>query len=271
MKASIIIAIYKDIQALELILDALCQQSTKEPYEIIVAEDGEDPKVKAFIESYPADNLHHTTQKDEGWKKNSSLNNAINISQGELLIFLDGDCIPYHDLVENYLQSSQEKTALAGRRVELGESISTQLRDKQLPSKEIETNYLTSYFRLRKDHVRRYEEGLRFPKWLHRLRYRDKTSHLLGCNFAVNKTDMLAINGFNQDYTRPSVGEDTDIEYRLRAHGCEIKPVRNLSNVFHLYHATKYNEKDHEASQKVFAAIQERGEIFCKNGLKKDD
>ena len=271
MKASIIIAIYKDIQALELILDALCHQNTQASYEIIVAEDGEDPNVKAFIESYPLSNLKHTTQKDEGWRKNSSLNNAINISTGELLIFLDGDCIPYHDFVENYLLSAQKHTVLAGRRVELGKNISLQLRSKQLRSKEIETSYLRSYFKLVKDQVRHYEEGIRFPKWLHHLRYHNKTSSILGCNFAVNRVDMLAINGFNEDYTCPSVGEDTDVEYRLRKYGCVIKSVRNLANVFHLYHATKYNTQNNEASKKIFLSIQKKGEIFCKNGLQKID
>jgi len=50
MKVSVIIAIYKDIESLALILDSLSHQTYKNAFEIIVAEDGEDIEVKNFIE-----------------------------------------------------------------------------------------------------------------------------------------------------------------------------------------------------------------------------
>ncbi|MGD8568894.1 MAG: glycosyltransferase, partial [Gammaproteobacteria bacterium] len=74
-RASIIISIYNNIDALRLILHALSLQSEKD-FEIIVSEDGESPRVREFIDTIKADfpNLIHNTQADEGFRKNTALN-----------------------------------------------------------------------------------------------------------------------------------------------------------------------------------------------------
>ncbi len=264
---SIIVAIYKDIESLDLILKSLAEQTYQKNFEIIVAEDGEDEEVKTFIKSLPYTNIVHTTQEDLGWRKNKSLNNAIKHSSGQLLIFLDGDCIPYSTLIENYALQASEKTVLCGRRVELGEHYSTNLRKQKLNIQEIEMNYLKHYFKMQKDKTRHYEEGIKLNSFFHKLKYRKKASHILGCNFALNKKDILEINGFNEDYNSPSVGEDTDIEYRLTLNGCSMKPTRNLTNILHLYHKVTYNQQDNISSNEVFKPIQEKKEIICKNGI----
>lgn len=270
MKVSVIISIYKDIESLALILDSLSHQTYKNAFEIIVAEDGESKEVKNFIDSLSYNNLIHTTQKDLGWQKNKSLNNAINHSSGELLIFLDGDCVPYGNLVEHYVNRAEEKTVLCGRRVELGELYSKKLRNNTLQLSKLEKNYFWHYFQMMKDKTRHYEEGIVLNAFLHKLKYKNKVSHILGCNFALNKKDILEINGFNEDYTAASVGEDTDIEYRLTLNGCSMKPTRNLTNIVHLHHKLTYDSIANEKSQKVFSKIKEKQEIFCKNGINKN-
>ena len=120
LSASVIVATYKDIEALSTILDSLYNQSFNGTYEVIVAEDGEDQEVKDFISRLSYPNLKHTTQEDLGWRKNKSLNNAITASEADFLIFIDGDCIPSHFFIENYLKRAKEGEVLCGRRVELG-------------------------------------------------------------------------------------------------------------------------------------------------------
>ena len=269
MKATVVIAIYKDIEALDLILKSLFNQSYQEEFEIIVAEDGCDLNVKRYIDKLSHPNLLHTTQEDLGWRKNRSLNNAIRIAKGDMIIFLDGDCIPYSNFVENYIKYFAPKRVLAGRRVELGYKYSKKLRSGEITPIELERNYLRYFFKLKRDNIRRYEEGIKFNHFFYKLRYQNKPSHILGCNFALNREDILKINGFNEDYTNPSVGEDTDIEYRLLSIGCEIKPIRNRANVFHLYHHEKYSKEDNEKSQEIFRVVKEKNEIVCKNGIKK--
>lgn len=268
---SVIVAVYKDINSLDLILKSLNNQTYKHTYEVIVAEDGEDADVANFINSLPYKNLLHTTQKDEGWRKNKSLNNAIRHSKGDLLIFLDGDCIPYSDLIENYVSQAREKTVLCGRRVELGENYTKMLRNKTLSSYDLEKSYLRRVFSLMKDKTRHYEEGLRLNDFLFNLKFKDKNSHILGCNFALNREDIYTINGFDEEYVWPSVGEDTDIEYRLSLIGCKMKPTRNKTNIFHLYHANTYSSENNRYAIEYFKTVQNTNFIQCKNGLAKQN
>jgi len=267
MKVSVIVAIYKDIEALELILDSLYKQTYQGKYEVIVAEDGKDQTVKDFIDSLNYPHLIHTTQEDEGWRKNKSLNNAIRHSSGDLLIFLDGDCIPYSQLIENYVKLKEDKTVLCGRRVELGPKISAKIRQKKLHINELENSYLRKLLPLYLDNTKHYEEGIVFNKFLYDIKYKNKNSHIIGCNFALNREDIYSINGFNEDYHSAAVGEDTDIEYRLSNMGCKMKPARNLCNIVHLYHKVSYSADAHAASSKIFTDTKEKNEIFCKNGL----
>lgn len=68
MKASLIVAVYKDIEALSLILDALKTQTYKN-FEVIVAEDGNSQEMKDFLSKIEDLELKHTTQEDIGIRK----------------------------------------------------------------------------------------------------------------------------------------------------------------------------------------------------------
>ena len=98
MRATLIISVYKNVPFLKTVLDTLHYQTVKD-FEIIISEDGEDEAMKNFIKQYPFEQKYkHITQKDEGWRKNTCLNNAIKASQEDWLIFIDGDCV-LHGLV----------------------------------------------------------------------------------------------------------------------------------------------------------------------------
>ena len=59
---------------------------------------------------------------------------------------------------------------------------------------------------------------------------------LLGCNFFLYKKDILAINDFDERYEAPSIGEDSDIEFRLGLNGVKVKSLNHISVQYHLYH-----------------------------------
>ncbi|MBF0264826.1 MAG: glycosyltransferase [Gammaproteobacteria bacterium] len=264
---SVVVAIYQDIDALELILLSLYNQSYRDNYEVIIAEDGQSEKVKNFVDTLSYKNLIHTNQQDIGWQKNKSLNNAVRHSSGDLIIFLDGDCVPYSNLIENYVALCADKTVLCGRRVELGEKFSFELRSKNRSLKSIENNYIKLVYKLLKDKCRHYEEGIIFSQYFYRLKHKNKQAHILGCNFAINRADLYAINGFNEEYIWPSIGEDVDIEYRLTNIGCKLLTVRNRCNTLHLYHEYKYDEVSNQKSRAVLNRVKMDKEFICKKGL----
>ena len=59
---------------------------------------------------------------------------------------------------------------------------------------------------------------------------------LLGCNFSLYKKDILAINDFDERYEAPSIGEDSDIEFRLGLNGVKVKSLNHIAVQYHLYH-----------------------------------
>ena len=49
-------------------------------------------------------------------------------------------------------------------------------------------------------------------------------------------SDMLKINGFDEDFEQPYYGEDTDIDRRAVLMGLEKISVRNIAIQYHMWH-----------------------------------
>ncbi|MBK6538350.1 MAG: hypothetical protein IPG09_11470 [Ignavibacteria bacterium] len=82
----------------------------------------------------------------------------------------------------------------------------------------------------------------------------------------MHKALLEKINGFDENYEGPGLGEDSDIEYRLRLAGAEFRSVRNLAVQYHLYHP---KTKEDEKNMKYFTEVKQSKNYFCKNGLVK--
>ena len=267
---SVIVAIYSDLEALSLVIDSLLSQ-THLPDEIIIAEDAEHDHIRKYLAQLNNTKIIHVAQKDEGWRKERALNRAIKASTSDYLIFIDGDCVPYTNFVESHLLLSEPNSALCGRRSEPGPKFSQMLRDRTLSIKTFQQNYLTNYFALSKDKIRHYDEGLYFApdsilfSLIHR--FGRKNSHIVGCNWSCYKKGLVTINGYDEDFTLPTTGEDTDVERRLRHFGVKMKSCRNAANVIHLYHKKIFNP---DISKETEALMATKKDIFvCKNGLEK--
>ena len=161
MKTTIIISVYKDVEALDLILNSLLNQ-TKEVDEIIISEDGNCEEMKSYFSTLNDQQIKHLSQEDNGWQKNKALNRAIHVSNNDYLIFIDGDCVPYPTFIESHITLAKENAVLCGRRTEPGESFSKQLRTKKLSVKEFVSRYVSNYFKLKNDNIRHYDDGICF-------------------------------------------------------------------------------------------------------------
>lgn len=257
MKATLIISIYKNIIALQTILRSLRQQ-TEQDFELIISEDGEDIEVRQFIKQYQFPwTTQHLTQPDMGWQKNKALNRAVLAAQTDWLIFIDGDCVLHPRFVEMHIKYKQDNALLAGKRIKLNSKLSQQLIDGKKALK-----FFPYLFNRRG--CRYVEEAFFIPlsHWLRR-----PVKHLVGSNMSMSKQALLSINGFDEEYTRPAVGEDYDIEWRLLAKGYKIVSLRNLAIQYHLYH--KENWIEQSENKKYCATRQANNDIICKNGIQK--
>jgi len=81
----------------------------------------------------------------------------------------------------------------------------------------------------------------------------------------MSRADLIAINGFDENYTLPAVGEDYDIEWRLIANGCKLVSLRNLAVQYHLYH--KENWQEQSANMAYCTRMQQQQRIVCEKGI----
>lgn len=256
MKATLIISIYKNVNALKAVLASLHRQ-TEQDFELILSEDGQDEQMATFIRSYRFPwPMQHLTRPDEGWRKNKALNAAIVVAKADWLIFIDGDCVLHPRFIETHLRYSAPHVILAGKRVRLNESLSQELMQKG------DITLWPYLFCKRGCYL--VEEGFYIPL-AHYIRR--SVRHLTGSNMSMSKADLIAINGFDENYILPAIGEDFDIEWRLPANGCKIISLRNLAVQYHLYH--KANWTDDTENMRYFNSVKERNQIICTNGIQK--
>ncbi|MDD5052456.1 MAG: glycosyltransferase [Sulfuricurvum sp.] len=244
MRVSIIVAVYKDIASLSLIIEALKHQTYKN-FEVVIAEDGENPQMKEYVASITGLEVKHTTQEDIGIRKARSQNNGIIASSGEYLIFIDGDCIPYSTFIEAHAALAEPKTVLSGRRVNLSESLTQKIKEGLVDVIDIEKR-LYKYIGLAFEKDSKYEYGIYLSPtgWIYSLlsKLRKRNTEIIGCNFSCFREDMLALNGFDEGYGENSLSDDTDLNWRFSAYGLKIKSCKNVANQFHLWH--KFNDRN---------------------------
>lgn len=266
LKASVIISFYNRIDYLKYVLAGFERQSFRD-FEIIIADDGSNENVVEELEkisikiSYP---LTHVWHEDKGFRKNKILNRAITSSNTDYLIFIDGDCIPHKEFVNEHLINSYMGKCLTGRRVNLSEKIT-----EDLSVEKIKNGYLENKtFKLivdglwgKSDNV---ERGFYIKnKFLRRILNKKKRG-MLGCNFSVHKRDLLAINGFDERYELPSIGEDSDVQYRLELLKVEVVSLGNIAVQYHLYH--KLQERPQE-NLDLFAEIKKSALFYTPFGI----
>jgi GT2 family glycosyltransferase len=126
---------------------------------------------------------------------------------------------------------------------------------------------LKNYSKLKKQGARFIEEGffIHPQKILGFIPSLRKMHQLKGCNMSFPKQAIYNINGFDEDYTRPAIGEDIDLTWRFQRAGYQLKSVRNLAVQYHLYH--KENWTDQTENIMLMNTKKKQNMFICKNGL----
>jgi GT2 family glycosyltransferase len=259
MEISVIIAYYQKLSNLELLLDAFDRQTFKD-FEVIIAEDDNNPETTSFLKtrreaySFPVTHLNQEAKK--GFRKNKMLNKAVRASGGRTLVFIDGDCIPHRNFLKQYYRNSGEGTFLYGRRVLLGKRFSDRILAGRSLSSIRFLSILFSDSRLVKEGVYWSWFGIHF-----------RSRQLSGCNWGIRRDDLLKVNGFDEDYVKPGVGEDFDVEWRLKSAGITMRSIRNRAIVYHLDHPKLYRENEARHNYEMLEKKKLENRVRCLNGL----
>ena len=269
MKVSIIVPTYKDITALKLILNALENQTYKD-FEVIITEDDTSIETKEFLDNFDTKlHIKHFTHEDKGNRKAIIINKALPSAEGEYIVFIDGDVIPFTTFIESHVQLAKKRTVLCGRRVNLGDKVSKDLREGKISSIDIEKSYFKLYSYLNDDNIRHYEQGIRFnPKsFIYKIiNSQNKNIHILGSNFSCYKDDIFAINGFNEEIVGVSK-DDVDLEWRFIMSGCKLKSCKYCANLFHLNHGRSSRLEEEEIAKQQMLNNKELKQYKCKKGV----
>jgi GT2 family glycosyltransferase len=251
LKVSLIIAFYKDLEALSLIFDAMRRQTYKN-FEIVVAEDNDSPHTKTFLAKQTDLEIVHISHPDIGRTKAAAQNKAVCASTGEYLIFIDGDCIPYSTFLEGHVVFSAPKQIMSGRRVNLPENLSRKLRQGTLSSESLEIMFWWHS-------ISNFYKSIIKPK--------TRNTQILGCNFSCYKADFVSINGFDESYGLSILGDDTDLNWRFKDYGAQLVSCKNIANTFHLYHERPKYNYDPSEDLRRFNERKAAHLFYCEQGI----
>jgi len=269
-QASLIIAFYNNPDILDLTLAGLRRQTTRD-FEIIIADDGSEERVTDYLKRLISRSdfiLKHVWQEDQGFRKNRILNKAVLNADSEYLIFIDGDCIPHREFIQEHLSNRRPGFCLTGRRVNLSENILRRLSPELIERGYLETLWPCLVFDSLFGSSRDVEKGLYIRSVLLRRMLNHKQRGILGCNFSLYKSDLLAINGFDERYQRPSIGEDSDVEFRLGLSGIRVKSLNHMAVQYHLYH--KPSERPQE-NLDLFSVVRAERKAYTPYGIMQED
>lgn len=239
MKASLFVATHDLPRHLQFVCAALTRQKNIRDFEILFCEDGQNLLNKDIIENFKKNSpfeTNHFTQPHHGFRKCKILNRALSEARGDLCIFLDGDFVPHPEFVKDHVDNWRPGFYSAGRRIEVGESLSN-----QLTLEDVEKGFFDGFtLRLARDVFRGESEYLQRSVHISNTLLRNLLGlnhvvDLKGCNYSVSRKTLIDLNGFDESYEGYG-REDTDLEIRMLNHGLKINSLKGLAVQYHLWH-----------------------------------
>ena len=257
-KVGLIISTYNNPKPIVQILSCLHSGSTL-PSSISIADDGSNEEnleqSRRALKKFPSATKYYW-HEDKGFRKSKILNQAINECTEKYVLFLDGDCLPHKDFVRDHLAMAEKGYFVQGRRCFVRENQVDALLEGR-----------TSLYRLMlTGKVSGLFKSIRLPKPIVKVN-RDMYG-LLGCNLGVWKDDLLAVNGFDEDYEGWG-REDSDLGARLYNLGLSRKMVYGRALVYHLNHPENKRDQLSQNDRRLKETISS-GKTRCANGLAKE-
>ena len=232
---SVIVTTYNREDALDAALRALARQFDRN-FEIVIADDGSRPDTARVIASWKARlpvPLKHVRHEHQGFRGGEIRNRGIAASDGEICIFLDGDCLAAADFIAAHRRLHEAGWFVTGNRILLSRELTDAVLARGL---EPETWNFSALLRQRlRGGINRLLPTLRLPLGPVRKLNGESWEGAQTCNLAVSRRDLDRIDGFDCAYTGWGL-EDSDLVVRLLHAGVRRKDGRFATGVLHLWH-----------------------------------
>jgi len=260
--AGVLISTYNRPYALQRVLEGLNQQDLP-ANEIIIGDDGSASDTKAVIDRWRLAGLpiQHCWHEDKGYRKTIIMNRAIQAATSDVLIFLDGDCVPLSSFVRDHIEMHEPGCIHAGPRMLASPRLTNQIESDGFEAQSI---WFWLRARIRGD-INRLAPLIRLPDGPWRKRTPFKWELVRGCNFSVDRHAVLAIDGFEGSLFGWGP-DDSDMAVRLINNGLTVKNLRFAAPVVHLWHREEDRGHLQENLAYLQAALHER-RISARAGL----
>lgn len=259
MKSALLISTYNWPEALKLVLKSVLNQ-TKSVDEIIIADDGSGEETRLVINDFKLISnvpVKHVWQNDQGFRKAKILNKAIASSIADYIIEVDGDCVLNKNFVKDHLRMSERKVFLYGSRVNILEKfVSSVLKCQK-----------TNFSFLSKE-IKNRTRTIRIPLLSKFYKKRTNLSKKLrGCNISFWREDLIAVNGYNEDFEGWG-REDSELFLRILNLGVKGRRLRFGGIVYHIWHKEKSKSKI-SVNNRIEKQTLSNKLLMCKNGIDK--
>lgn len=219
-----------------MVLQSLIDQKD-DNFEVIVADDGSGPETAQTIAKMQKKSpvpIKHFWQEDQGYRLSRVRNGAIAMSEGDVIVFTDGDCCLMSNFVSSHRKAAEANCFVTGKRVFLKErftklAMKNRLRFHKWPRSVL---FLIALFGF----ANRPFQFIPIPQsqkslWAHA----DCWKKAQGCNIAAFRKDIMNIGGFDEAYEGHG-SEDSDFVVRIIRSGIRRKNLEYTSPVLHLFH-----------------------------------
>ncbi|HTI99652.1 MAG TPA: glycosyltransferase family 2 protein [Dongiaceae bacterium] len=253
-RISLIVSTYNAPLPLAKVFAGLARQSRR-PHEILISDDGSGPPTRELIQQWtPQLGLRHIWHEDDGFRKTIILNKSLAATTGDYVVLLDGDCVPHRHFIRDHLAVAEPNFWVQGRRCFV--------REPFVPDFAAgETSVLAWWLRGR---VTGAAKAVRLPFPL--VQRNCKQRGIIGCNMGFWREDLLAVNGFDEDYTGWGIGEDSDLGTRLYHLGRPRKFVHNHAIIYHLDHPSLPKAHVPDSLKRLQQTI-DSGKVRCERGV----
>jgi len=232
----VVVAAYNQPRELGLALAGLAAQ-TDPCFDVVVADDGSSPPASAAVDALAREGalpfrVTCVRQEDAGFRKMRAQNLAAlaALERGaELLLFLDGDCVPWRDWVAVYRRRMRPGEFGVGGYLFLGEEETRRLTPQAVRRGEHERPPgAAAWWRLEKAHWRNRLYAT--PPLRGR---RPNRPRIRGGNFAVACDLFERVDGFDEAFAGYGK-EDSELRNRMRNAGARGISLWNRARVCHL-------------------------------------
>ncbi|MBC8204347.1 MAG: glycosyltransferase [FCB group bacterium] len=187
-KYSVVIPSYNNAKILPEILDALLKQEGSEEAEVIVVDDGSKDNTEEIVKDYPV----RYFKKPNGGPA-SARNVGIKESKGDIVLFIDSDCVPQPGWLKAMTQPFENDKIDGVKGIYI-------TRQKSITARFIQLEFEERYQKLSK------------------LEYID---FIDSYSAAFRKEKLIEVGGFDESFPKAD-NEDVDLSYKLAGIGCKM-------------------------------------------------